>query len=216
MSKAVLEDGVIAGNHYDKYNSKNPISRHLLNQFHAAFDELVEATSAKDVHEVGCGEGSMSIRLATGTRRVRGSDFSTGIIAKARDAATVANSPVQFEVRSIYALDPALDAAELVIACEVLEHLEHPEKALAVLVRLAQPYLLVSVPNEPLWRILNMCRGKYWRNLGNTPGHLQHWSRASFLRMLRKHLTVVEVRTPLPWSIALCRAPEPRSAVRPP
>jgi len=27
----------------------------------------------------------------------------------------------------------------------------------------------VSVPREPLWRMLNMARGAYWKSLGNTP-----------------------------------------------
>ena len=37
--------------------------------------------------------------------------------------------------------------------------------------------LLVSVPREPLWRGLNMARGAYMRDLGNTPGHVNHWSK---------------------------------------
>ncbi len=40
---------------------------------------------------------------------------------------------------------------------------------------------------------------------GNTPGHLQHWSRAGFLRLVADYFEVVEVRTPLPWTMALCR-----------
>jgi len=62
------------------------------------------------------------------------------------------------------------------------------------------------VPREPIWRILNMARGKYWRALGNTPGHLQHWSRSGILGLLAEHFEIVEVRTPLPWTMVLCRA----------
>ena len=45
-------------------------------------------------------------------------------------------------------------------------------------------YLLVCVPREPLWRGLNMARGAYLKDLGNTPGHLNHWSKRSFVALL--------------------------------
>ena len=51
-----------------------------------------------------------------------------------------------------------------------------------------------------------MARGKYISSLGNTPGHIQHWSKRSFLNMLNKYVDIVEVLTPLPWTIALCHA----------
>ena len=88
-----------------------------------------------------------------------------------------------------------------------LEHLEDPAGALDVLAGLARPWLLASVPREPLWRVLNCARGKYWADWGNTPGHLQHWSRSGFLAFLERRFQVVEARSPLPWTVALCRAP---------
>jgi hypothetical protein len=64
----------------------------------------------------------------------------------------------------------------------------------------------VSVPREPLWRALNLARLKYVGALGNTPGHLNHWSRRRFVEFLERRLQVVEVRSPMPWTMALCRA----------
>ena len=78
--------------------------------------------------------------------------------------------------------------------------------ALDVLAKLARPHLIASVPREPLWRILNVARGRYWSELGNTPGHLQHWSRTTFIALLQQRFEVIEVRNPLPWTMALCRA----------
>ena len=60
-------------------------------------------------------------------------------------------------------------------------------------------------PREPLWRVLNLIRGRYPRDLGNTPGHLQHWSTPAFLALLQEHVEVIELCTPLPWTMALCR-----------
>jgi hypothetical protein len=71
---------------------------------------------------------------------------------------------------------------------------------------LAAPWLIVSVPREPLWRGLNLARLSYVGALGNTPGHLNHWSKRGFLRFLESRVDVVETRNPLPWTMALCRA----------
>jgi Methyltransferase domain len=94
---------------------------------------------------------------------------------------------------------------ELVSAIEVLEHVIEPARVLAEMRRCAQRHLLVSVPREPLWRALNVLRGAYWSALGNTPGHLNHWSRGAFLRLLAREGELVAVRSPLPWTLVLVR-----------
>jgi hypothetical protein len=71
--------------------------------------------------------------------------------------------------------------------------------------RVARRHLLVSVPREPLWRALNLLRGAYVRELGNTPGHLNHWSRRGFVELLARHGEVIEARTPFPWTMVLVR-----------
>jgi len=63
----------------------------------------------------------------------------------------------------------------------------------------------VSVPREPLWRGLNMARGAYWRDLGNTPGHVNHWSKRGFVSLLSCVGVVEEVRSPFPWTVVLVR-----------
>jgi hypothetical protein len=95
--------------------------------------------------------------------------------------------------------------ADLVICCEVLEHLPDPEATLRSLTRAARRAVVLSVPREPLWRVLNVARGKYWSELGNTPGHLQHWSSRGFAQFVGRHLEIVEIRTPLPWTAVLAR-----------
>ncbi len=72
----------------------------------------------------------------------------------------------------------------MVVTSEVLEHMEDPERALGQLLGVCGGYLLVTVPNEPIWRILNMARGKYWRRLGNTPGHVQHWNKRTLRKLI--------------------------------
>jgi 2-polyprenyl-3-methyl-5-hydroxy-6-metoxy-1,4-benzoquinol methylase len=203
---ALVAGDNVGGNYYPKYTTRNPAARWLVAGFLDALDGLVGRIGAREVHEVGCGEGFLSTRLADRGLAVRGSDLSAAAIATARQRAAGLGASIPFQVADLYGLRPESDGAELVICCEVLEHLPDPERALDVLAGLARPHLIASVPREPLWRLLNVARGKYWRELGNTPGHLQHWSSARFVAMLQSRLEVVEVRKPLPWTMALCRA----------
>src|SRR5262245_40765186 len=180
--------------------------------FLGRLDSLVERTGASEAHEVGCGEGELSIRLARRGLRVRGSDAFPAVVEEARRRAAAARVEIEFEVRPVEALEPEGHSAELVLCCEVLEHLEDPEQALDVIAQLARPWLLASVPREPLWRMLNLARLSYVSELGNTPGHRNHWSKRGFVRFLTRRFEVVEVMTPLPWTMALCHA---RNGVRP-
>jgi SAM-dependent methyltransferase len=202
-SSAAVEAG---GNVYDKYGTRNPIERRLVAGFIGDLMELVERTGAGDAHEVGCGEGELTMRLARSGLRARGSDVSAEVIADAGRRAADAGLSVPFKAAGIGELEPPEDAAELVVCCEVLEHVEDPRAALETLVSLARPWLIVSVPREPLWRALNLARLSYVGALGNTPGHLNHWSKQAFLRFLSGRLDLVETRSPLPWTMALCRA----------
>ena len=94
---------------------------------------------------------------------------------------------------------------DLVLACEVLEHLEQPAQALGEIERVCDSHALVSVPWEPVWRMLNMARCKYWSRLGNTPGHVQHFSRRAIRKLVGGHLQVVAERRPFPWTTLLAR-----------
>jgi SAM-dependent methyltransferase len=92
---------------------------------------------------------------------------------------------------------------DLVCATEVLEHVPRPERVVAEMARVADRHLIVSVPHEPLWRILNVARGAYLRDLGNTPGHINHWTRRGFVSLLSNHGRVTEIRSPFPWTMLL-------------
>ena len=79
-----METAEAGGNVYDKYGSSNPIERRLMAGFMAQLDELVERTGAKEAHEVGCGEGELSIRLARRGISMRGTDAFPQVLEEAR------------------------------------------------------------------------------------------------------------------------------------
>jgi SAM-dependent methyltransferase len=198
-------DGIVTGNTYDKYNSANPLARRLMAGFERDLDELLGLADPSSLLDVGCGEGVLVHRWAQRLpeRRVVGIDLEEESIQAGWAERQAPN--LEYRVMRAESLPFADDEFDLASAIEVLEHVPDPEHTLAEMARCAERHLLVSVPREPLWRALNMARGAYWRELGNTPGHLNHWSRRSFTSLLARHGTVAEVRSPFPWTMLLVR-----------
>lgn len=205
-SGGISEDGIVVGNAYDKYASRNPIVRWLMAGFESSLLGLVDKVDPESIHEIGCGEGYWVLRWKEQGHDARGCDFSSQVIDLARQNARNRGCQADlFHVGSIYDLQAGRDEADLIVCCEVLEHLEDPREGLAALRRVVKGHLILSVPREPLWCLLNMARGKYLSSLGNTPGHFQHWSQRAFIELAREYFEVVEVRSPLPWTMLLCQ-----------
>lgn len=199
----LVDAGVVVGNRFDKHGSQSPLVRWFMHQFDLGMQQLLEQTGpVRSVLEVGCGEGHVTEKLARAYpgARVLGTDFSATILELARRY----HPQLEFQTHSIYDVR-ALGHWDLVVACEVFEHLEDPQRALDAVCEVADRFVLVTVPREPLWRILNVARGHYLPAWGNTDGHLQHWSRGALLRFLSSRLDIVDTRAPLPWTQALCR-----------
>lgn len=210
--RPLLDAGVVAGNVYDKYGTANPVARLLVKGFLRAFDELLTRAHPENVLEVGCGEGELAIRAARAGFRVEATDISPRVIQEARGRAAAAGVNVDFQVSDLFALRPPEKRADLVVCCEVLEHVADPEPALAHLLKLSRGHILLSVPREPIWRVLNMLRLRYLRDLGNTPGHVNHWSRAAFVVFVEAFAEVVSVASPFPWTMVLARVQRSRRA----
>lgn len=205
VSGGMTEGGIVIGNTYDKYNSRNPVVRRIMAGFHAALDELVDAASPGSIHEVGCGEGYWVTHWHRQGFAARGSDFSASVVALANENAIEQGLPQDlFAVQSVYELDAERDAADLVVCCEVLEHLEDPAAALERLRTVAGRYLIVSVPREPLWSLMNLARGRYWSQFGNTPGHIQRWTQREFVDLVSGIFRIESLRAPIPWTMLLC------------
>ena len=206
ISGGIKEDGIVVGNAYDKYGSRNPIVRWLMSGFNDSLSELVAKAAPKAIHEIGCGEGYWVMQWCQQGIAARGSDFSSQVIQLARDNATENGlSPDVYKQCNIYDIEAEHDSADLIVCCEVLEHLDDPAAGLQALQRVAEKYVILSVPREPIWCALNMLRGKYIFKLGNTPGHIQHWSRSDFIKLVSQYFDIVEVKIPLPWTMLLGR-----------
>lgn len=191
------------------------IGRRLLDGYFRAVADLVSQSKVGSsgsalAIEIGCGEGFSTKRLAAllpASVELEASEYVAHMIDKAQ-----ANNPgMTVTEESVYELHHADNSYDLVFLLEVLEHLDFPDKGLHELMRITKPggYMVLGVPREPLWCALNMARLKYLNRFGNTPGHLNHWSTSGVKKYVEKHYgTVVEVKTPLPWTLLLARKPE--------
>jgi 2-polyprenyl-3-methyl-5-hydroxy-6-metoxy-1,4-benzoquinol methylase len=203
MSGATAE--VPTGNTFDKYGSSNPVVKRLMGGFHSTLDELWAAAAPRTVLDVGCGEGVLTAEWAErlGDGRIVGIDLDDPKLRAEWERRTRPN--LEFRVEEATSLSFADDEFDMACAIEVLEHVPEPEATLAEMARVASKHLLVSVPREPLWRGLNVARGAYVRDLGNTPGHVNHWSKRAFVALLSRYGTVEQARSPFPWTMVLVR-----------
>ena len=192
---------IIVGNVYDKYHAKNPIVRWMMRGFFRRLASFVRESGATEILEVGSGEGHLSgkLREIMPEARITAVELSPELVAEA----AAAHPDVTFVAGSVYALPFDPGAFDLVVACEVLEHLERPEAALAEIRRVTRRSCVLSVPEEPLWRLLNLARLRYVTDLGNTPGHLQHWSSRRFHDLVAPFFEIREIALQLPWIFVL-------------
>jgi SAM-dependent methyltransferase len=196
---------VPTGNAFDKYGSSNPVVKRLMTGFHSTLDELWAKAAPSSILDVGCGEGVLTAEWAErlGDGRVVGIDLDDPKLRAEWEQRTRPN--LEFVVQDATSLPFRDGEFDLACATEVLEHVPDPEATVAEMARVASGHLLVSVPREPLWRALNVARGAYWRDLGNTPGHVNHWSKRDFVSLLSRYGTVEEARSPFPWTMVLVR-----------
>ena len=198
-------EGTVTGNTYDKYGSSNPVVRRLMAGFEGTLDELFAKADPQSLLDIGCGEAILTHEWAQklAPRRVVGLDLEDPAIQAEWEQRQAPN--LEYKIMKAENLPFADDEFDVATAIEVLEHVPDPEHTVSEMARVASGHLLVSVPREPLWRGLNMARGAYLRDLGNTPGHVNHWSKRGFVQLLERYGTVEEARSPFPWTMLLVR-----------
>jgi SAM-dependent methyltransferase len=201
--------GVVIGNTTPKYTARNPAIRKLTQRWVANLEGTFERVAGdpegtpKRALEVGCGEGVIADKLLRRWAEVVALDLpDAGLRAEWRHY----RGP-RFLHGDAHALPFEDKQFDLVVAVEVLEHLADPVQGLREIARVGSRHVVLSVPREPVFRSCNLVAGRYVRDLGNTPGHLNHWSRSSFARFVATVADVREVTSPFPWTTVWATLP---------
>lgn len=186
-----------------KYDRPGRVGGWLIDRFFAVVTDLVATVPAPSATlEVGAGAGFSSERLRPFVPNLF---VASELEAPLAAMAAARNRGLGLLRQSAYALAHPDRSFDLIVMLEVLEHLEDPGAALRELRRVCRGHVVVSTPREPLWRCLNLARGKYISALGNTPGHIQHWSSRQLAEFASRWFEVVAVRRPIPWTVLLLR-----------
>ena len=186
-----------------KYKSKNPLKQLALDYFYRGLQELM--VEAESVLDAGCGEGFGASRLQefNSGLKITGIDLSLQALMDARQICPEL-IPTQADV-TLLPFDT--DQFDLVVSLETLEHLPEPDLAVKNYKRVSKRYLLLSVPNEPIFRTVRMLEGNDILKWGDHPEHINHWNFISFTRFLERNgLKVLARKVPFPftWVIVLC------------
>lgn len=187
-----------------KHVSKNPLMRWSIHQFHDRVRTLLPSDVAQ-VLEVGCGEGFSAQAVLTDRPQITsyGGDLSFEAVIEAR----IRFPAMRYGVIDATRLPYRDKSVDLIFSLEVLEHLPQPDVAIREFKRVSRRYLLLSVPNEPIFRGLRMASLKGLRQFGDHPEHVNHWSLFGFKRFLQTQgLRIAQPSSPFPfaWSIVLC------------
>lgn len=203
MMEPRVEDGLVVGTGSDKYQTRNPVARYVIDQLLNTVADFAHAVEPQSILEVGCGEGNITRLLLQRTpARVHATDISQTLVDEAQS--TIGDSErARFSQLDVYSLDAEQLSSDLVVCCEVLEHLVDPAEGLRRLARAAKSHAVLSVPREPHFRLLNFLRGQHFSQFGNAPGHVQHWSSRGFIRFVETEFDIVQVKKLLPWTVIL-------------
>jgi len=190
-----------------KHSSSNPIMRYAIGNLHRTVRDLLPVTATR-ILEVGVGEG-FSAQDVLGDRtdlHSYGGDLHTPSV----DEAASRYPPMHYSVFDAKHLPFPSNSVDLIYSLEVLEHIPQPADAVREFMRVARSHLLISVPNEPIFRIQRMMQGKGLSAWGDHPEHVNHWSLGGMRRFLdAQGLRVVTATSPPPfaWSVILCEVP---------
>ena len=190
-----------AGNTLDK-RTVSGVEGRMVDAFTRQAVDLVREIPATRLLDVGCGDGHLIRHIADQERSLEVVGIDADLPELTRSWERLGSARVSFQPADVYQLPFEDNSFQIVTAFELLEHVEDPHWALREMRRVCSGWLIASVPLEPWWCIGNLVRRRYVRQLGNTPGHIHHWSRHGFGRLLRPHGDLQYLKRTAMWTMA--------------
>lgn len=158
------------------YHSKNPFEQLLWQKKLATMTELFHSIPYNTVLDIGCGDGA-GIETIRSTASYTGIDISPTQLAYVKSQLPrlkkIHTGPLKLIQHDATTLPFKNQSMDLLIACDVLEHVLRPEQLLREMKRVVKPngFIFVSIPNEPIWELL---RTLLLRFPARSPDHLSY------------------------------------------
>ncbi len=180
----------------------NVLSRGPTHKFIKDVLKEIKKIRAKNILDVGCGTGYVTKRIAK---------INPNIIAVDTDKKRIelAKEYTQYKV-DFRVIEPGIlpfpdNSFDLVTCLEVLEHVSDYIGFIKELKRVSRKYVIITVPNEPYFRLANFFRGRHLKTLGNVPDHLNHFSKNSIVRILKKYFKIRKAKiSAFFWTLVIC------------
>lgn len=182
-----------------KYDSSNPLRRFFIKLFLKKVLVEIKKQKPANLLDIGCGEGQADKFFLQKNPGLKVTGIDTDI--QALQQAKINCPGMVTKQASVYKLPFKSKSFDLVICLEVLEHLKDPQKAIEEIKRVANK-AVISVPHEPFFSITSFLSGKYLKNFGKHPEHLQFWSKGKFENLLRPYFFNLKISFSFPWIIA--------------
>jgi len=190
------------------YETKNIIIKKLSNRFIYKIEQLLinNDTANKKGIDIGSAEGHLINNLKS--KKLLNNIYMTEIDYDKITNRVTDKSELQYIQCDATNISFKSNTFDFVIATEILEHLQKPEKALQEICRISKKdaAIILSVPYEPYFQLGNLLRGKHLALGGKTPEHLHFWTRKEFNKLLNNYLIIKnEYRlATFPWLMYLC------------
>jgi 2-polyprenyl-3-methyl-5-hydroxy-6-metoxy-1,4-benzoquinol methylase len=135
---------------FPAYSHKNPIINWLFWQRLRKVMEHIENSQSENILDFGCGSGVMLPFLSSISKQVIAMDVDLLPIQSVQKYIPIANNVQIKDATKINIIDLPKDAFDLIIALDVLEHVQDLPKTLSELFSLLKPngQLIVSGPTE--------------------------------------------------------------------
>lgn len=178
----------------------NRITRGITRRFIDNLLAELKSLQPETILDVGCGTGYITNIMSNELdSTVIGCDMDSNRISFARG-----NFGQEVIIADITQLPFRDDSFDIVVASEILEHINCTEAALNEIARVAKKCVVITVPNEPYFRIANFLRGKNVTRFGNPSGHVNHYNKESLQKLLETKFPVLEIKiNAIIWLMAI-------------
>ncbi len=158
------------------YHSNNPLERAIWQKKLAWMKETLATIPHKSVIDIGCGDGGL-VETTNPKSAYTGVDISPTQLGHFKshlpNIKKTHSGKITLVEHDVLTLPFKANTFDLALACDVLEHVMDPQKAVREIKRVLVPrgFALFSIPNEPIWEAIRVMSLRW---PPRSPDHLYH------------------------------------------